>query len=235
MFQQLTPITKNIIILNVIIFVLALAIPQMNTYLAAYFPASPNFHSWQIITHMFMHSGIMHIAFNMLTLASFGPVLERFLGDKKFLILYFLSGLGAFVLFNLWELFHMYQIAQPMIAEGYSFLDILTGNFGEVPRNLQESAVGVIDILRTPMVGASGAIFGVIAAFAILYPNAEMFIMFIPFPIKAKVLFPIAIVVSLVLGISGSGGNIAHFAHIGGALVGYILIKFWGRNRYRIN
>ena len=235
MFQQLTPITKNIIILNVIIFVLALAIPQMNIYLAAYFPASPNFHSWQIITHMFMHSGIMHIAFNMLTLASFGPVLERFLGDKKFLILYFLSGLGAFVLFNLWELFHMYQIAQPMIAEGYSFLDILTGNFGEVPRNLQESAVGVIDILRTPMVGASGAIFGVIAAFAILYPNAEMFIMFIPFPIKAKVLFPIAIVVSLVLGISGSGGNIAHFAHIGGALVGYILIKFWGRNKYRIN
>ena len=235
MFQQLTPITKNIIILNVIIFVLALAIPQMNTYLAAYFPASPNFHSWQIITHMFMHSGIMHIAFNMLTLASFGPVLERFLGDKKFLILYFLSGLGAFVLFNLWELFHMYQIAQPMIAEGYSFFFFLTGNFGEVPRNLQESAVGVIDILRTPMVGASGAIFGVIAAFAILYPNAEMFIMFIPFPIKAKVLFPIAIVVSLVLGISGSGGNIAHFAHIGGALVGYILIKFWGRNRYRIN
>lgn len=235
MFQQLTPITKNIIILNVIVFVLAYIFPQMLGYFAAFFPTSPYFKSWQIITHMFMHGGFMHIAFNMLTLASFGPVLERFLGDKKFLILYFLSGLGAFVLFNLWELFHMYQIAQPMIAEGYSFLDILTGNFGEVPRNLQESAVGVIDILRTPMVGASGAIFGVIAAFAILYPNAEMFIMFIPFPIKAKVLFPIAIVVSLVLGISGSGGNIAHFAHIGGALVGYILIKFWGRNRYRIN
>ena len=243
MFQQLTPITKNIIILNVIVYILAnfvFSVDFMYSNFSAFFPTSPLFKSWQIITPMFMHAafqggGIMHIAFNMLTLASFGPVLERFLGDKKFLILYFLSGLGAFVLFNLWELFHMYQIAQPMIAEGYSFLDILTGNFGEVPRNLQESAVGVIDILRTPMVGASGAIFGVIAAFAILYPNAEMFIMFIPFPIKAKVLFPIAIVVSLVLGISGSGGNIAHFAHIGGALVGYILIKFWGRNRYRIN
>ena len=243
MFQQLTPITKNIIILNVIVYILAnfvFSVDFMYSNFSAFFPTSPLFKSWQIITHMFMHAtfqggGIMHIAFNMLTLASFGPVLERFLGDKKFLILYFLSGLGAFVLFNLWELFHMYQIAQPMIAEGYSFLDILTGNFGEVPRNLQESAVGVIDILRTPMVGASGAIFGVIASFAILYPNAEMFIMFIPFPIKAKVLFPIAIVVSLVLGISGSGGNIAHFAHIGGALVGYILIKFWGRNRYRIN
>jgi membrane associated rhomboid family serine protease len=95
--------------------------------------------------------------------------------------------------------------------------------------------MSVAEILKTPMVGASGAIFGVIAAFSVLYPNAEMFIMFIPFPIKAKVLFPIAIVVSLFLGISGSGGNIAHFAHIGGALVGFLLMKYWGRNRYRIN
>ena len=235
MFQQLTPITKNIIILNVIVFVLAYLFPQMLGYFAAFFPTSPYFHSWQIITHMFMPGGFMHIAFNMLTLASFGPVLERFLGDKKFLILYFLSGLGAFVLFNLWELFQLYQDAKPMIAEGYAFSDILYGNFGEIPRNLEESAMSVAEILKTPMVGASGAIFGVIAAFSVLYPNAEMFIMFIPFPIKAKVLFPIAIVVSLFLGISGSGGNIAHFAHIGGALVGFLLVKYWGRNRYRIN
>ena len=235
MFQNITPITKNIIILNVIIFILAMLIPQSYQYLAAFFPTSPYFKSWQIITHMFMHGGFMHIAFNMLTLASFGPVLERFLGDKKFLILYFLSGLGAFVLFNLWELFQLYQDAKPMIAEGYAFSDILYGNFGEIPRNLEESAMSVAEILKTPMVGASGAIFGVIAAFSVLYPNAEMFIMFIPFPIKAKVLFPIAIVVSLFLGISGSGGNIAHFAHIGGALVGFLLVKYWGRNRYRIN
>ena len=235
MFQQLTPITKNIIILNVIVFVLAYIFPKMLGYFAAFFPTSPYFKSWQIITHMFMHGGFMHIAFNMLTLASFGPVLERFLGDKKFLILYFLSGLGAFVLFNLWELFQLYQDAKPMIAEGYAFSDILYGNFGEIPRNLEESAMSVAEILKTPMVGASGAIFGVIAAFSVLYPNAEMFIMFIPFPIKAKVLFPIAIVVSLFLGISGSGGNIAHFAHIGGALVGFLLVKYWGRNRYRIN
>lgn len=235
MFQQLTPITKNIIILNVIVFVLAYIFPQMLGNFAAFFPTSPYFKSWQIITHMFMHGGFMHIAFNMLTLASFGPVLERFLGDKKFLILYFISGLGAFALFNLWELFQLYQDAKPMIAEGYAFSDILYGNFGEIPRNLEESAMSVAEILKTPMVGASGAIFGVIAAFSVLYPNAEMFIMFIPFPIKAKVLFPIAIVVSLFLGISGSGGNIAHFAHIGGALVGFLLVKYWGRNRYRIN
>lgn len=238
MFQQLTPITKNIIILNVIVYILSNFIFSsdfMYANFSAFFPTSPFFKTWQIITHMFMHGGFMHIAFNMLTLASFGPVLERFLGDKKFLILYFLSGLGAFFLFNLWELFQIYLNAKPMIAEGYSFSNILYGNFGEVPINLRESATSVADILRTPMVGASGAIFGAIAAFSALYPNAEMFILFIPFPIKAKILFPITIIVSLYLGISGNGGNIAHFAHIGGALVGYLLVKYWGKNRYRID
>ena len=235
MFQNITPITKNIIILNVIVFILAMLIPQSYQYLAAFFLLFPYFKSWQIITHMFMHGGFMHIAFNMLTFASFGPVLERFLGEKKFLILYFLSGLGAFALFNLWEYYQLYQDAQPLIVEGLQFSDILKGDFGKFPVRLEGNAQNIVNILSTPMVGASGAIFGVIAAFSLLYPNAEMFIMFIPFPIKAKVLFPISIIVSLYLGFSGSGGNIAHFAHIGGALVGYILVKVWGRNRYRIN
>jgi membrane associated rhomboid family serine protease len=100
-------------------------IPQSYQYLAAFFPTSPYFKSWQIITHMFMHGGFMHIAFNMLTFASFGPVLERFLGEKKFVILYFLSGLGAFALFNLWEYYQLYQDAQPLIVEGLQFSDIL--------------------------------------------------------------------------------------------------------------
>ena len=107
MFQNITPITKNIIILNVIVFILAMLIPQLNTYLAAYYPTSPNFKSWQIITHMFMHGGFMHIAFNMLTLASFGPLLERFLGEKKYILLYFLSGLGAYALNSLWIYYEM--------------------------------------------------------------------------------------------------------------------------------
>lgn len=236
LFRNLTPITRNIIILNVIVFILAnFVFPQMNYSLAAYFPLSSEFKSWQIITHMFMHGGYMHIAFNMLTFASFGPLLERFLGEKKFILLYFLSGIGAFVLFNLWEYFQLYQNAQPLITEGLKMSDLLVGNFDKVPVRLEENGQNIKNILSTPMVGASGAIFGVIAAFSVLYPEAEMYIMFIPFPIKAKVLFPIAIIVSLYLGISGNGGNIAHFAHIGGAIVGFVLIKIWGRNRYRIN
>lgn len=202
LFRNITPITRNIIILNVIVFALAnTVLPQMKYNLAVYFPLAPEFKSWQIITHMFMHDGIMHIAFNMLTLASFGPLLERFLGEKKYILLYFLSGLGAYALHSLWI---YYEI-------------VSTNQFNNVP-----------------MVGASGAIFGVVAAFTALYPNAEMMIMFIPFPIKAKILLPIVIIGSLYLGINNFG-NIAHFAHIGGAIVGYILIKIWGRNRYRIN
>lgn len=244
MFQQLTPITKNIIILNIIIFVLALAIPQMNTYLAAYFPASPNFHSWQIITHMFMHGGFMHIAFNMLTLASFGPVLERFLGDKKFLILYFLSGFGALALNLAWEGYQINQIVQYLYSNNVDISSLRDGA-DIIKNNLTDSDINALfmrqDIesifqqsLISRMVGASGAIFGVVAAFATLYPNAEMMIMFIPFPIKAKVLLPIVIIGSIFLGFNNYGG-IAHFAHIGGALVGFLLVKYWGRNRYRIN
>ena len=202
LFRNITPITKNIIIINVIVFILANTLfPKMYDYLVVYFPLAPQFKSWQIITHMFMHGGIMHIAFNMLTLASFGPLLERFLGEKKYIMLYFLSGLGAFALNSLWI---YYQT-------------VTTGHFENVA-----------------MLGASGAIFGVVAAFTALYPNAEMMIMFIPFPIKAKILLPVVIIGSIYLGINNVGG-VAHFAHIGGAIVGYILIKIWGRNRYRIN
>lgn len=202
LFRNITPVTRNIIILNVIVFALANTVfPQMNESLAAYFPLSPEFKSWQIITHMFMHGSIMHIAFNMLTLASFGPLLERFLGEKKYILLYFLSGLGAYALNSLWI-----------------YYEIVSTN----------------QFINVAMVGASGAIFGVVAAFTALYPDAEMMIMFIPFPIKAKILLPIVIVGSVFLGINNVGG-IAHFAHIGGAIVGYILIKIWGRNRYRIN
>lgn len=202
LFRNITPITKNIIILNIIVFALSNTVfPQMYNYLVAYFPLAPEFKSWQIITHMFMHGGIMHIAFNMLTLASFGPLLERFLGEKKYITLYFLSGLGAYALNSLWV-----------------YYEIVSTN----------------QFINVAMLGASGAIFGVVAAFTALYPDAEMMIMFIPFPIKAKILLPIVIIGSIYLGINNVGG-VAHFAHIGGALVGYLLIKFWGRNRYRIN
>lgn len=248
MFSQLTPATKNIIIINVIFFVGTFLLQNLNIDLeslfAGYFPLSPNFRSWQIITHMFMHGSILHIAFNMMTLWSFGTVLEQVLGQKKFLILYFASGLGGFALYNIWNYYEVSQITNFLTSQAYDIHEIYkyadNSYSGEMPISTNSEAVRdaaqqLFIILKTPMVGASGAIFGVIAAFSTLFPDAKLMFMFIPFPIKAKYLTPIIIVVSLFLGFRQfSGDNIAHFAHLGGALIGFLYIWSWKKNRDRI-
>ncbi len=213
MFRQLTPITRNIIIANVLIYLASNFLPWLRLYeiFPAYYIGSPNFDFWQIFTHMFMHApiyssiGIMHILFNMVTLWSFGPVLEQTLQQQRFSALYFLSGIGAYALNCAW-------------------------NFYEI-----SSGADVDMINSIPMVGASGAIFGVVAAFSTLFPDAKLYFMFIPFGIKAKYLLPIIIVVSLYLGFSGDMGGIAHFAHIGGAIVGFLMARSFRNNRFRIN
>lgn len=213
MFPRLTPITRNIIILNVIFYLASnfVAYPKLYEIFSVYYIGSPFFRVWQIITHMFMHAplgqgiGLTHILFNMLTLASFGPVLEQVLGEKKYIMLYFLSGIGAYFL-----------------NCGWNYFEIMQG-------------ANVEEIYSIPMMGASGAIFGVVAAFSTMFPDSKLFFMFIPFPIKAKYLFPGIVVISLYLGFSGSMGGIAHFAHIGGAVVGFLLAKSWKDNHYRID
>ncbi|WP_262150012.1 rhomboid family intramembrane serine protease [Chryseobacterium foetidum] len=240
MFNTIPPITRNIIILNIVVFIAALVMPQLNDYLSAYFPLLPQFKSWQIITHMFMHGSFMHILFNMLTLFSFGPILEQSLGDKKYLILYFLSGLGAFALYTLWN-FLQYQSAfselndlgfniQGYIADPESFANT------KVSLQVQELVSQKINpVLFGRMVGASGAIFGVIAAFATLYPDSKIGIMFIPIPVKVKYVLPVIIIGSIVLEVTGNTGGIAHLAHVGGAIVGFILAKIWKKHLYRFN
>lgn len=246
MFPQLTPVTRNIIIINVIFFAATSLLPNLNleSLLAGYFPLSPNFQSWQIITHMFMHGSVMHILFNMLTLYSFGPVLEQVLGEKKFLILYFAAGLGGFALYNIWNYYEVSQLTNFLSSNNFDIHQIYkTVNYNYIEyypnfsnnENINGEAQQLFGILRTPMVGASGAIFGVIAAFSTLFPDAKLMFMFIPFPIKAKYLTPVIIVISLFLGFGQfSGDNIAHFAHLGGALIGFLYIWNWKKNRDRI-
>ncbi|MFC6266812.1 rhomboid family intramembrane serine protease [Frigoriflavimonas asaccharolytica] len=213
MFGQLTPITKNIIILNVIMYLASNFFMQDKMYelFSAFYVESPYFKVWQVVTHMFMHApfdggaGIMHIVFNMFTLLSFGPIIEKILGEKKFVILYFLSGFGAFALHCLWNYFE--------IAEHGANINIIYG---------------------TPLVGASGAIAGIVAAFTMIAPDSKIAIMFIPIGIKAKYLMTAALVASLYFGINGEAGGIAHFAHIGGAIVGFIYMYFWKKDKYRI-
>ena len=243
MFNTIPPITRNIIIINVIVFILTYVLQSdlMYRYLAAFYPFSPFFHSWQIITHMFMHGSFFHILFNLMTLYSFGPVLEQVLGDKKYVILYFVSGLGAFFLFNLWNFVEVEQIKSSLQSLGFDLNGYMDGESVSFKGNseailTQQGLVNDLQsIISVPMVGASGAIFGVIAAFATLYPDAKIMLMFIPVPIKVKYLLPVVIVVSIYLGVSGNVGGIAHLAHVGGALVGFLLAWMWKKQLYRFN
>ena len=176
MFNNIPPITRNIIIINVIVFILTYVLQTdlMYQYLAAFYPFSPFFHSWQIITHMFMHGSFMHILFNLMTLYSFGPVLEQVLGDKKYVLLYFVSGLGAFFLFNLWNFVEVEQIKSSLQSLGFDLAGYMDGESVSFKGNSaaileQQNLVNQLQsIISVPMVGASGAIFGVIAAFATL-------------------------------------------------------------------
>ena len=191
--------------------------------LGVYYFDSPNFHIWQVITYMFMHGGFAHIAFNMFALFTFGSTLEYTMGSKRFLNFYLITGLGALALQMLVQAIEVHQIAGSFTINITSF----TSSNHEHIRTLSEIYLG-------PMVGASGAIFGLLIAFGVLYPDAELLILFIPVPVKAKYIIPAYVVLELILGVAQfSGDSIAHFAHLGGALFGFILIKFWHLRRLR--
>jgi membrane associated rhomboid family serine protease len=243
MFSTVPPITRNIILINVLVFIVFTLLNNQALYVkfAAFYPFSPYFKSWQIITHMFMHGSFMHILFNMFTLFSFGPVLEKTLGEKKYFILYFVSGLGAFFLYNLWNFIEVQQIQSSLESFGFNINGYLGGE--SVPFTGSSSSIAaqqklvedLQSIISVPMVGASGAIFGVIAAFATMYPDAEIGIMFIPIPVKVKYVLPVIVIGSVILGVTGNAGGIAHLAHVGGAIVGFVLAKIWKGNQFRIN
>ena len=235
MMQRIAPITKNLIIINVLFFAATYVFQHTNgidlrDILGAFYPFSDNFQSFQILSHMFMHGDFTHILFNMFALYMFGSNIEMVLGEKRYLILYFASGLGAFLLFN----FTNYMEAQQLISS-YNLSSEEVQRFSELPPMMGIPGYETLSaIYSTPMVGASGAIFGVLIAFAMLFPDAVLMLIFPPIPMKAKYFIPIYVVIEIVLAVqSNPGDNIAHYAHIGGALIGFLLIKFWSKNIQR--
>lgn len=227
------PVVKNLLIINVLFFVATLIFQgkgiQLGYYLGAFYFDSPLFKVWQPITYMFMHGGFAHILFNMFALYSFGSILEARWGDKKFLYFYLITGLGALALQLGVQAFETYQITGSAINHGAVTIDIAQGMASAHVSGLDTAQLNkLIGIYATPMVGASGAIFGLLVAFGMLYPNAELYIMFVPVPVKAKYIIPIYILIELSLGVAQvQGDSIAHYAHIGGALIGFILVKLW--------
>ena len=227
-FSDIPPVVKNLLIINVIFFIATHLFAGNGSYplvryLAVFYFDSPFFEVWQVVTYMFMHSpmSITHILFNMFALYSFGPVLEYTFGSKRFLNYYLLTGLGALFL----------QMVVQAI-EVHSITGSITANFETFQPASLSDAETLKSIYFTPMLGASGAIFGVLIAFGMLFPNAELILLFLPVPIKAKYLIPVYIVIELFLGVKQfSGDSVAHFAHLGGALFGFLLIKIWGIRR----
>lgn len=216
--QRDTPIVINLIIINALVYIAQRLIGDKVTDAIALYPVNYEFfYPYQLLTHMFAHSptNLFHIVFNMLALWIFGSILERFWGSKKFLIFYLICGIGAGVAHLSME----YIRSGSGIHITYEMYDQLVATSGYIPKYALGGAVG-----------ASGAIMGIMAAFAYLFPNTELYMMFIPIPVKAKIAVPIMIAIDLFGGFAQiSGDNIAHFAHLGGALVGFLLVLFWNK------
>lgn len=236
---HIPPVVKNLLIINVLFFaakyVLKNAGIDLDLLLGAFYFDSQYFRIWQLVSYMFMHGDIWHIFFNMFALFMFGGVLEARWGAKRFINFYLITGLGAVALQMAVQAYEVHAIAGSFMNNPV-VIDRTAGMVSVGIPGLSQASIGTLSgIYGFPMVGASGAIFGLLVAFGMLYPNTEMYVMFIPVPIKAKYLIPVYILMELSLGVAQiPGDSIAHYAHLGGALLGFILVKLWGdRNNDR--
>jgi membrane associated rhomboid family serine protease len=240
----MTETVKQLLIINIIFFIGSQLVATAYPMFSLYYPENPNFRLWQPITHMFMHGGLMHIAFNMFALVSFGSALEHYWGSKKFLFFYISCGLGAALLHTGVNYFQYHQalgiLQEAKIPQDVIMLIVKEGKYNDrlidlVPLSTLQN---LYFSFNTPTVGASGAIYGLLTAFAFMFPDAELGFMFIPIPIKAKYFVPGLLAIDLFLGFKGgslfgSGGTgIAHFAHVGGALCGFLMMWYWKKNSF---
>lgn len=240
-----------LIAVNIVMFLITFWIPgtenKMFETMALYFPQNEHFRYWHLVTNMFMHGNFGHILFNMYGLWAFGTPLEDMWGRNKFLVFYFLTGIGAAVIYTLVNYYQFNTVFTELIQLGISSEEIknlLTSYnpeahtlvydkaiFSAVP---EQRLVNLAELYHTPAVGASGAIYGVLVAFGMSYPNAKLALIFFPVPIAAKYFIPLLIGLDLFSGVTGVslfGGGIAHFAHIGGAIIGFLLMWLWRKNK----
>ena len=236
--NNIPTVTKNLLAINVLMF-LALLVAEkqgvdLNSILGLHLFASEGFQPYQLVTYMFMHASVTHLFFNMFALYMFGRTLEYMWGAKRFLVYYLVAGIGAALV---QEAIGMVRYHEAL--DGMSPLDVelvLSRGFDALREgknfvNPQLAHLNVV--LNSTTVGASGAIYAILLGFGMLFPEERMFVFPIPFPIKAKYLVMGYAVIELYLGVSGSADGVAHFAHLGGMLFGFILIFFW-RNKGKI-
>lgn len=225
----------NILIaINILMFFIHSSYPSgLNDALALHFPQNEKFAAWQFISHIFMHGSLMHLLFNMYALWMFGTHLENIWGKSRFLLFYFACGLGAATIYTAINSFQFNEIYSLLTETGLSSFDInsMIQQKSYPPAVLTaEQASELMSIYYVPVVGASGAIYGILVAYAFIFPNNTLMLIFLPFPIKAKYFVPALIGLDLFSGVTGIslfGGGVAHFAHVGGAIIGFLLMIYW--------
>lgn len=239
---RITDAIKHLIIINVIVFIA----PQLmqldfSNMLALHFPMNEKFGFWQYVTHMFMHGSFSHILFNMYGLWAFGSPLEQMWGRNKFIFFYFSAGLGAALIYTAVNYYQFNGVYELLINAGLNKSEIIsileaakTSDQRVVEALSQEQFDKIIGLYNTSAVGASGAVYGVLVAFGMYFKDAKLMMIFFPVPIAAKYFIPILIAIDVFFGMTNySIGNIAHFAHIGGALIGFIIAWYWKRNQFK--
>lgn len=231
-FSNYLSVTNVLIAICVLVFFVNSQTGQLNGEL--YFWQNPNFRPWQLVTHMFMHGSLNHLLFNMFGLWMFGNTLEKVWGSQRFLIFYLACGVGAAVIYLL---INNYEF-NALLPDFMSQIATVGMNSEEGMQMLEQRRYipnipvtqEAVQLFATPMVGASGAIYGILVAFAMLFPNSKLALIFLPVPVAAKYFVPALLGLDLFSGVTGFslfGGNVAHFAHIGGAIIGALLTYFW--------
>jgi membrane associated rhomboid family serine protease len=241
MMNRITDAVKHLIIINIVFFIITFVLKlSFSDSLALYFPENEKFGVWQYVSHMFIHGSPMHIIFNMYGLWAFGTPLEQMWGRNKFLFFYFSAGLGAGVIYTLANYYQFNSILSQLSGLGLSELDIQnllnTGSYNSsILESISERKLSEFyATYHTPAVGASGAVYGVLVAFGMTFPNSKLALIFFPVPIAAKYFIPVIILGDIFFGVTKySVGNIAHFAHIGGALIGLIIMLTWKKNQFK--
>ena len=252
---RISPTVKQLLIINVIFFIGTMSLPEIKDYLSLFFPENDSFWFWQVFTHMFMHANLSHLFFNMFALWMFGSAVESMLGSRKFLFFYVTCGLGAAIIQITYQYYNVYSTIE-MLGNFEDVLNILNKNadkyrFGIIDRSTNEildnwasnievdSVKSLMTTFSYPMVGASGAIMGVLVAFGMFFPENKLMLIFLPIPIKAKYFIPGIILMDLFSAITGtaifSPSNTAFVAHIGGALTGFLLMYYWKKTQFNRN
>ncbi|MEM6515476.1 MAG: rhomboid family intramembrane serine protease [Bacteroidota bacterium] len=247
MIRGITDAVKHLLIINVVLFIGTLAIGNiLKFWLSLYLPLNDWFKPWQFLTHMFMHADFVHILFNMFALWMFGTAVEQVLGTKRFLFVYFSAGLGAFLFQLGFNYYEFYDLVSPLLSKGYSLENIVVSLNETGPSSrIIDSAMTFKDnkylneVFFGGMLGASGCIMGVLAAFGMMNPEAKLMLIFLPIPIKAKYFIPGIIMLDVISAFTGqsffSPSNTAYMAHIGGALTGFFIMWYWRKTQFNQN